>query len=87
MRILSRDPPCNNIGHLTINSTRDKSNALKQILELNNDFPNEKTKSFVQLTLSSENNYELDEWIGWIKSRFARFINDCAEKCHLNIQT
>ncbi|CAF4590867.1 unnamed protein product, partial [Rotaria sp. Silwood2] len=73
----------------TINTItcEDKSNALKQILELNNDFPNEKIKSLVQLTLSSENNYELDEWIGWMKSRLAHFINDCEEECHLIIQT
>ncbi|CAF3416154.1 unnamed protein product, partial [Rotaria sp. Silwood2] len=73
----------------TINTItyEDKSNALKQILELNNDFPNEKIKSLVQLTLSSENNYEIDEWIGWMKSRLAHFINDCEEECHLIIQT
>ncbi|CAF4333596.1 unnamed protein product, partial [Rotaria sordida] len=68
----------------TINTItyEDKSNALKQILELNNDFPNEKTKSLLQLTPSSENIYELDEWIGWMKSRLAHFINDCEEECH-----
>jgi hypothetical protein len=65
----------------------DKSNALKRILELTNDFPNEKIKSLVQLTLSSENTNELDEWIGWMKSRLARFFDDCENKCHLSIQT
>jgi hypothetical protein len=65
----------------------DKSNAIKRILELTNDFPNEKIKSLVQLTLSSENTNELDEWIGWMKSRLARFFDDCENKCHLSIQT
>jgi poly(A) polymerase Pap1 len=65
----------------------DKSNALKQILELNNDFPNAKIQSLVQLTLSCENEHELDEWIGWMKSRLAHFLNDCEEECHLSIQT
>ncbi|CAF5138594.1 unnamed protein product [Rotaria sp. Silwood1] len=73
----------------TINtiSSEDKLNGLKQILELNNDFPNEKIKSLVQLTLSSENNNELDEWIGWMKSRLVHFINACERGCHLTIQT
>ncbi|CAF2732680.1 unnamed protein product [Rotaria sp. Silwood2] len=73
----------------TINtiSSEDKLNGLKQILELNNDFPNEKIKSLIQLTLSSENKNELDEWIGWMKSRLVHFINACEEGCHLTIQT
>ena len=65
----------------------DKSNALKQILELTNDFPNETIKSLVQLTLSSESRNDLDEWIGWMKSRLAHFLNDCENECHLSIQT
>jgi poly(A) polymerase Pap1 len=68
-------------------TSEDKSNALKQILELSNDFPNETIKSLVQLTLSCENECDLDEWIGWMKSRLAHFINDCEEECHLSIQT
>jgi len=56
-------------------------------LELNNYFPNEKIKSIVQLTLSCESDSELDEWIGWMKSRLAHFLNDCEEECHLTIQT
>ncbi|CAF1596974.1 unnamed protein product, partial [Rotaria sp. Silwood1] len=73
----------------TINtiSPEDKLNALKEILELNNDFPNEKVKSLVQLTFSSENSNELDEWIGWMKSRLAYFVNACEKECHLVIQT
>ncbi|CAF4073889.1 unnamed protein product, partial [Rotaria sp. Silwood2] len=75
------------LDSVNIITCEDKMNALKQILELNNDFPNEKTKSLLQLTLSSENIHELDEWIGWIKSRLVRFVNDCEEECHLIIQT
>jgi poly(A) polymerase Pap1 len=68
-------------------TTEDKSNALKQILQLSNDFPNENIKSIVQFTLSCENSNELDEWTGWMKSRLAHFLNDCEEECHLLIQT
>jgi poly(A) polymerase Pap1 len=68
-------------------TSQDKSNALKQILELTNDFPNEKIKSLIQFTFSSETSNELDEWIGWMKSRLAHFLNDCEEECHLIIQT
>ncbi|CAF4612745.1 unnamed protein product, partial [Rotaria sp. Silwood2] len=75
------------LDSVNIITCEDKRNALKQILELNNDFPNEKTKSLLQLTLSSENIHELHEWIGWIKSRLVRFINDCEEECHLIIET
>ncbi|CAF3076119.1 unnamed protein product [Rotaria sp. Silwood2] len=75
------------LDSVNIITCEDKMNALKQILELNNDFPNEKTKSLLQLTLSSENIHEIDEWIGWIKSRLVRFVNDCEEECHLIIQT
>ncbi|CAF3602493.1 unnamed protein product [Rotaria sp. Silwood1] len=67
-------------------TTEDKLNALKQILELNNDFPNEKTESIVQLTISSENTDEFDSWIGWIKSRLSFFFSECEEACHYTFQ-
>ncbi|CAM4891747.1 unnamed protein product [Rotaria socialis] len=65
----------------------DKSNALRQILELTNHFPNEKMKSILQLTLSSDSTDELHAWTGWMQSRLAHFLNDCEEECHLSIQT
>jgi hypothetical protein len=68
-------------------TSEEKSNALQQILALTNDFPNVKIKSLVELTLSCENSDELDEWIGWMKSRLAHFINDCEEDCQLVVQT
>ncbi|CAM4806452.1 unnamed protein product [Rotaria magnacalcarata] len=73
----------------TINTitSEDKWNALKQILELPHEFPSEKVKSILRLTFSSENGQELDEWIGWTKSRLGHFLNDCEEECHLSIQT
>ncbi|CAF1590721.1 unnamed protein product [Rotaria magnacalcarata] len=67
-------------------TTEDKLNALKQILELNNNFPNEKMESIVQLTISSENADELDSWIGWIKSHLSFFFSDCEEACHYTFQ-
>jgi poly(A) polymerase Pap1 len=75
------------LDQINTSTSEDKANALKQILELNNDFPNSKIKSLVQLTLSCESEHELDEWIGWMKSRLAYFLNDCEEKCHLSFQT
>jgi poly(A) polymerase len=73
----------------TVNTitTEYKLNALKQILELNNEFPSEKIQSILQLTLSGETSDELDEWIGWMKSRLAHFLNDCENECRLVIQT
>ncbi|CAF3304625.1 unnamed protein product [Rotaria sp. Silwood2] len=67
-------------------TTEDKSNALKQILELNNDFPSEKTESIIQLTISSQNTDEFDSWLGWIRSRFSFFFSDCEEACHYTFQ-
>jgi len=67
-------------------TTEDKSNALKQILELNNHFPNEKMESIVQLTVSTVNTEEFHSWMGWIKSRLLFFFSDCEEKCHYTFQ-
>jgi hypothetical protein len=75
------------LDQINTSTSEDKANALKQILELTNDFPNGKIKSIVQLTLSCESEQELDEWIGWMRSRLAYFLNDCEEKCHLSVQT
>ena len=75
------------LGHLDTTTSEDKVNALKQIVELENDFPNNNIKSLVQLTLSGADACELDDWIGWMKSRLAYFLNDCEEKCHLTVQT
>ncbi|CAF3680828.1 unnamed protein product [Adineta steineri] len=68
-------------------TTKDKANALKLVLELNNDFPNQTVQSLLQLTLSCENVNDLDEWIGWLKSRLAHFMNGMENECHLIIQT
>ena len=72
----------------TINtiSAEDKFNALKQILELKINFPNENIQTIIDFTLSSDNSNELDEWIGWMKSRLAYFMNDCETKCKLFVQ-
>ncbi|CAF4766331.1 unnamed protein product, partial [Rotaria socialis] len=72
----------------TINtiSSEDKFNALKRILELKVNFPIEKIQTIIECTLSTDNPNELDEWIGWMKSRLAYFINDCETKCNLFVQ-
>ncbi|CAF1158592.1 unnamed protein product [Rotaria magnacalcarata] len=73
----------------TINtiSSEDKFNALKRILELKVNFPIEKIQTIIECTLSTDNSNELDEWIGWMKSRLAYFMNDCETKCNLFVQT
>ena len=68
-------------------TSEDRITALKRILELTNDFPNSEIKSLVQLTFTCETEQELDEWVGWMKSRLAHFLNDCEEKCRLTLQT
>ena len=70
-----------------LNQVNEKVDVLKQILELNNDFPNHQIKSLIQLTLSSEDEQDLDHWVGWMKSRLAHFLNDCDDECHLSFQT
>ena len=67
-------------------SSEDKFIALKRILELKVDFPNENIQTIIELTLSSESSNELDEWIGWMKSRLAYFMNDCETRCDLFVQ-
>ncbi|CAF0817431.1 unnamed protein product [Adineta ricciae] len=74
----------NSINTITV---EDKLKALSHILQLSNEFPNEKVKTLLQLTLSGANTNELDEWIGWAKSRLAFFLNECESKCHLTFQT
>jgi hypothetical protein len=68
-------------------SSEDKFNALKQILELKVNFPNENIQTIIEFKLSSDNANTLDEWIGWMKSRLAYFMNDLETKCHLFVQT
>lgn len=80
-RVVDLLNPANNI------TSEEKIITLKQILELTNDFPNSEIKSLVQFTLTSENEQELDEWIGWMKSRLVYFLNDCEEQCRLTLQT
>ncbi|CAF1066713.1 unnamed protein product [Adineta steineri] len=48
------------LDSINIIITEDKSNALEQILDLNNDFPNEKMKSIDQIITSSETINEFD---------------------------
>ena len=67
-------------------SSAAKVNALKQILELKVTFPDERIRSVIEFTLSCDDSNELDEWIGWMKSRLAYFMNECETKCHLFIQ-
>ena len=69
-------------------STPDgKIHAMQKILELENEFPMKKVQSLLELTLSSANPSELEEWIGWLRSRLAFFLNTCEERCRLSFQT
>jgi poly(A) polymerase Pap1 len=65
----------------------DQFNALKKILQMTSDFPNDKVRSLLQLTATATTISELHEWIGWIKSRLVYFLQDCEHECHLNVQT
>ena len=60
---------------------------LAAILQLPNQFPHQSVQSVLQLKLSSQTVNELDQWIGWIKSRLARFLTACEDDCQLFVQT
>ncbi len=48
------------LDQMNTSTCDDKIDALKQILELNSDFPSGQIKSLLQLTLSCETESELD---------------------------
>jgi len=96
MRILCPNPPYNNTSRSTINSTRYLiiqafKNACEikceNILQLSNQFPDKTIQSILQLTLSGQTINEIDQWIGYMKSRLAHFLTDCEDECNLFVQT
>lgn len=95
MRILCPNSPYNNTSRSTINSTRDliiqafqtaQNKTLKNILQLSNYFPDRKIQSILQLRLSGATLNELNQWIGYMKSRLAHFLTDCENDCKLFVQ-
>jgi hypothetical protein len=96
MRILCPNPPFNNTSRSTTDSTRyliiqGFENAYgkpcKDILQLTNEFPDRTIQSIFQLTLSGQTIAELNQWIGYMKSRLAHFLTDCEDECDLFVQT
>jgi hypothetical protein len=96
MRILCPNPPYNNTSRSTINSTRYLiiqafENACEKtcenILKLSNQFPDKTIQSILQLTLSGQTINEINQWIGYMKSRLAHFLTDCEDECNLFVQT
>jgi hypothetical protein len=70
-----------------IEKSIDYQNTLKEILRLPNQFPDRTIQSILQLRLSSQTSAELNQWIGYMKSRLAHFLTDCEDECNLFIQT
>lgn len=65
----------------------DQINALKQILQMKNEFPASNIKSILELTLACATEDDIDEWTGWMKSRLAYFLTECEQKYHFFVQT
>ena len=96
MRIICPNSPYNNTSRSTINSTRyliieSFNNAYEKscedILQIKSQFPDSTIQSILQLRLSGQTINELNQWIGYMKSRLAHFLNDCEYQCNLFIQT
>jgi len=96
MRILCPTPPYNNTARSTINSTRClitqafrlacETNS-SELLQMSHLFPDQRIQSILQLTLASQTLTELNQWIGYMKSRLAHLLIDCENNCDLFVQT
>ncbi|CAF4589160.1 unnamed protein product [Rotaria sp. Silwood2] len=73
--------------HKIIEKNLQYEDTLKEILQLSNHFPDKTIQSIIQLTLSGKTISELNQWIGYMKSRLAHFLNDCQNECNLFVQT
>lgn len=96
MQILCPSPPYDNSSRSTTRSTLQLIvQAIRQahdeeteaILDLTNEFPDPSIQSIIQLTLSGQNITELNQWIGYMKSRLAHFLTNCEDNCQLFVQT
>ena len=67
--------------------TKPYEDILTDILRLAKQFPDKTIQSIIQLRLSGQNVNELNQWIGYMKSRLAHFITDCEDECNLFVQT
>ncbi|CAF1366340.1 unnamed protein product [Rotaria sp. Silwood1] len=73
--------------HNIIEKKLKYEDTLKEILQLSNHFPDKTIQAILQLKLSGKTNSELNQWIGYMKSRLAHFLNDCQNECNLFVQT
>ncbi|CAF3510562.1 unnamed protein product [Rotaria sordida] len=73
--------------HKIIEKKLKYEDTLKEILQLSNHFPDKAIQSILQLTLSGKTISELYQWIGYMKSRLAHFLNGCQVECNLFVQT
>lgn len=75
------------LDQLNTVTSEEKTHALQQILQINHEFPASNIKSVLELTLSCENEDDLDSWTGWMRARLAYFLTDCEQKYHYFVQT
>ena len=96
MQILCPSPPYDNSSRSTINSTQSliiegfRQACEKEddaILELSHRFPHSTIQSILQLTLAGQTINELNQWVGYMKSRLAHFLIECEDNCRLFVQT
>ena len=73
--------------HEIIEKVINYKDTLKEILQVSNLFPDKTIQSVLQLTLSGQTINELNQWLGYMKSRLAHFLTDCEEECNLFVQT
>ncbi|UJR31913.1 hypothetical protein I4U23_019387 [Adineta vaga] len=70
-----------------LEKTTNCEDNLKEILQLPTQFPKKTIQSIIQLSLSGQTINELNQWVGYMKSRLAHFLTDCEDECHLFVQT
>lgn len=68
-------------------TSESNEECLEKILFLPGHFPHRSIQSILQLRLSGRTLSELMQWIGWMKSRLARFLTECEDDCGLFVQT
>lgn len=96
-------PPFSNSARSTIRSTVQlvveafqcgaslltpaNASSLRSLLDQSSIFPHARIRSALELRLSAKNTAELDAWLGWLRSRLARFLTDCENDCQLFVQS
>ena len=72
---------------ILLGASESNEECLRRILSLPGRFPHRSIQSIIQLRLSGRTLSELMQWIGWVKSRLARFLAECEDDCGLFVQT